>query len=520
MSLNLFYNAKFYSLEQDAVYDWLLTANGRIIELGHRHDIPALSNKTNLHGATVIPAFTDAHTHLAMTALNSAKISLSNTQTLSEVLNLLDDYLRNNRSRGWILGTGYDKNLWPDSLPHRKHLDAVCPDRPVFLESKDCHAVWVNSKALTLAQIKNATPDPPGGRIGRDKDGQPNGLLYERAQELIRSILPKSSAEEIAEAIENFQQHFHSRGVTSVHTMEGVEEFKALQLLNNQGKLKLRTTIYLPQANLEAVIQNGLFSGLGDELLRFGGIKFFLDGSLGSQTAEMTSPYKGTQNYGVAHLSAAELNERLTLAAQNGLSSAVHAIGDKALIKALDAFEKVAARKKYTSLPDRIEHAQLVPDDQFARFKKLALIASVQPVHLADDVHLVEKYWGKRAKNTYPFRQFERHNIPMAFGSDTPVANFDPFMGIYTAVQRRFKFNKDEPSWHPQHCLSLPEAVKAYTIGGALASGEGRLKGTLAPGKVADFIALDRDIFTIHPDDLFQVRIIKTFLNGKAVFES
>lgn len=518
MSLKLFYNARFYSLRRAKFYDWLLEANGKIVALGCNSDMPALTNKIDLQGKTVLPAFTDAHTHFAMTALYNSRIQLNAAQSLKEALAILHRAAKERPKERWLLGSGYDKNVWRDGSPHKTYLDKMFPGRPVCLESKDCHTLWLNSAALSLARIGRNTAHPPGGRIGRDKDGSPNGILYENARSLVEPFIPDPSAAEIAAAVEKNCRNFHSRGITTVHTMEGVEEFKAFQILQRKQNLRMRITQYLPHSNLETMIKSGIRSAFGDEWLRLGGIKIFADGSLGSQTAAMLEPYEHSQNYGVENLSPAELNGRIALSLQNGLSVAVHAIGDKALLSVLTAFEKAGAPME-SSAPNRIEHAQLIPDEQFEQFEKLSLVASVQPLHIADDVPLAERFWGRRSKNAYPFKRLIVQGIPLAFGSDTPVADYDPFKGIYSAVKRKYKMNPSAESWHPEQAISVRQAVRAYTLGGAFAAGEQDYKGTLSPGNLADFIVLDKDIFTVPADYILQIRVLRTYLNGTSVYE-
>jgi len=520
MSFILYYNAKIYSLKKDKIYNWLLSANGKIVALGTKGLEPEAPVKINLNSQTVIPAFTDAHTHFVMTALYAGRVWLNKADSLNQALKILQGVKPPSGRKVWLFGGGYDKNIWPDGQPHKKYLDVLFPQTPVLIESKDCHAIWVNSVALKLAGINAKTPDPAGGKIGRDASGQPDGLLYEKAQQRVRDIAGQPREAEMVDAVEQAFGRFHSLGITGVHSMEGMGEFRVLQQLWGKGKLHLRFSVYLPQQEAEHLIQAGLQSGFGDEWLRFAGVKFFADGSLGSQTAEMQQPYEGSNNLGLAHFSAEEMKERIALAQNNRLAVAVHAIGDRAVIKVLNALEQTDRNKAAPLLPNRIEHAQLVPPKQIARFRRLGIIASVQPVHIADDVQIAEHYWGKRTAYAYPLRSLLNQKIVLAFGSDTPVAHFDPIQGIYSAVQRKYQFKSTEAVWHPEQAITVAEAVRAYTYGAAVASGEPALKGTLESGKLADFIVLNRDIFTTPLEELLQVKVIRTVLNGQSVFET
>ncbi len=524
MKYRFFYNGHIHTLADQSPAHWLLSGNGKIVALGHADDPPDLSglNATthDLEAAHVYPAFSDAHTHLVMTALNSLRIDLRPAISLSQAVDLLAQRRHDFQPGEWVLGSGYDANLWQDGRPHKKILDRIFPENPVLLESKDCHSVWVNQAALKMAGITAATPDPPGGKIYRDADHTPNGLLSEQAIPLIKQKIPPANSEQSRRALRNLIARMHRKGITTVHTMEGLKEYGLLQDMLNDDQLPLRVVIYIPHQEMGGLISGGIHTGYGNEWLKLGGIKIFADGSLGSRTAELSEPYRDDpDNYGIAYLPEDELNELIYQAAEHGLAPAVHAIGDAAVRKVLQAFIRAQHWRDKWGFNFRLEHAQLVPADTLDLFARSKAVASMQPIHIADDVEIAEKYWGDRSAFAYPIAALMNKGVTVAFGSDTPVADFDPFKGIFCAVARKFQLKPGNPSWHPEMAISVAQAIRAYTAGPAMASGDFHLRGTLAVGKQADFIAVEDDLLTMKPEDLLSVSILKTVLNGEILYQ-
>ncbi|MGD9898335.1 MAG: amidohydrolase [Calditrichaceae bacterium] len=525
MKFKLFYNAVIYSLESEQVFDWILIVGERIAAMGHKSDQPdigdSLMEKIDLNGRTVIPSFTDAHTHFAATALYEGQISLHNAESLDDVIKILTEKKNRFLPGEWVTGGGYDRNLWKDGQPHKKYLDKIFPVNPVALDSKDGHALWVNTEALKRAGIRSDSTNPQGGRIARDMDGRLSGVLYESAMGPVKKLNDETMRDNLSGYIENLYPKFHRLGITSVHTMESWKDLNTFQMLYKSGKLKMRINMYLPQENMEKLIAAGIRSGFGNEWIRVAGVKFFVDGSLGSQTAEMTQPYENSENYfGIGVMSENDLIERIELATQNGLACAVHAIGDRAVNKALNAFEKSYLWQEKFKLKNRIEHAQLILPADIKRLAKLKIIASMQPLHIADDVKIAELHWGARSRFAYPMRELSDAGVILAFGSDVPVADPDPFKGIYSAVLRKYRVNPKAESWYPERAVTLREAISAYTAGAATASDELKIKGMLAPGKLADFIVLSKDVFKIPVEEILDVRVELTVLGGDVVFEN
>ena len=521
MQMHLYYNGNIHCSAFGGTVDWLLCGAGKILDCGIKNNRPDyVTNTTDLNQKTVLPAFTDAHTHFIASALHLQRIRLDNAASLREALDRIRQYKLKTDSGNWIRGGGYNKNIWPDGAPHKKYLDAIFPDDPVALESKDYHSLWVNSRALEAAGIQRNTPDPPGGKIGRERDGSLNGILYEKALNLVYDKITLPSDENIAAAVRERTRQFYAVGITTVHTMEGMGAFKALQKIHLRKDMNFRVHFYIPKEEAFPLIDAGIQSGFGSGWLSIAGVKFFTDGSLGSQTAHLLQPYENSESSGISHISEGQLKEEIRRFNHHGLSAAVHAIGDAALVKTLNVFEALREESGKAFIPNRVEHAQLVPKAQIERFARLKITASVQPVHIADDVYTAEKYWGARCAQAYPFRQFADAGINLAFGSDTPVADINPFKGLFLALERKYHLNPNEKSWYPRQAITLREALNAYTVGAARAVGREKQTGSLEPGKTADFIVLDRAIFSVPVQELPETRILKTVLGGETVYES
>lgn len=521
MKFYLFKNARIHPISSQRIFHWMAVCCGKILALGDRENtIPPLKYKRifDFQGKTILPAFGDAHLHSLWIARRFFEPDLSGADTMQEALRRLQHFAQSH-SIEWIIGRGFNKNLWKDGQPHRKYLDELFPTQPVFLQSLDCHSAWVNSEALKRCKINAQTPDPPGGRIEKENGGLPTGVLYDHAVELVTKHIPQPSTDQVEFGALQFVKRLHSFGVTTVHTMEDTKAFVFWQSFLKKHPQTLRITIYFKQDELETLIKAGLRSGFGDAWLRIGGVKFFSDGSLGSQTALLSQPYEGTKDFfGLELMDVKELRERIHLSECNGLAVAVHAIGDRAVERVLKILKQSENCRKKFGLVSRIEHAQLIRPDLLPLFKQYGLVASMQPIHIADDVPTAERYWGVRSRWAYAFRSLTEAGVPLSFGSDAPVAEPNPLKGIFSAVQRRFKFSLTEPSWHPEEALTPRQAVAAFTLGIAQAVNQQQNTGSLEPGKFADFIVLNRNPFTVPEEDLLSVKVEQTFLAGELVY--
>jgi predicted amidohydrolase YtcJ len=463
-----------------------------------------------LRDALVTPGFVDGHTHFALWALNRRRVQLAGTTTRESALEAVAHAIP---SQGWVIGQGWDANGWP-MAPDRGALDAVQPF-PVYLDSLDVHAAWVNSAALRAAGISRDTPDPFGGRIVRDAAGEPTGLLLERAVELMTPHLPEPPAETLDMALREAQSEAHRLGVTGIHDVETLSVRAAFERLETHDRLRLRVLFHPPVASLQELIRHGARSGQGSRWLTTGGVKMFLDGSLGSRTAWMLEPYERSRDRGMPITSASDAGTAMRLAADAGIASVVHAIGDAAVRRALDLMTELPR----VGLPHRIEHFQCVHPDDVGRACAANIVLSMQPAHLLTDVPLVERHWGSRGRGAYAFRTLLRHGAPLVFGSDVPVASIDPREGVYAALERRASDGSPSGGWRPEEKVGLEDAVRAYSAAAAAAAGVSGRRGTLAPGSDADLVAWEVDPAAERDDGhAFRAgRAVLTVVDGEVV---
>ncbi len=417
-------------------------------------------------------------------------------------------------------GDGGEGGAWPSA----SDLDKLAPNNPVYLTAKSLHAAWTNSAALKLAGITAHTPDPANGQLQRDEHGALTGILLESAMALVSTAIPEPSLEFIAEAIEAAQSLLWRMGLTGVHDFDRRACFMALQQLHAQRKLKLRVTKSIPLEDLEHAVGLGLRTGFGNDWLRIGSVKAFMDGALGPRTAAMLQPYLNErENRGMLNMDAEELFEAGRRAVEVGLSMAVHAIGDRANHEVLDAYEQLRRFERDRGLPPlrhRIEHVQVLHPDDAGRLAELGIIASMQPIHATSDMQMADRYWGERAALSYAWRTQLQQGAHLAFGSDAPVESPNPFFGLYAAVTRqRADGSPGQEGWYPQQRLSFQEALEAYTVGPAYVAGlEARL-GKLSPGYLADLILLPVDPFVIPPSDLLALEPSATMIGGEWVWQ-
>jgi hypothetical protein len=524
------YNAKIYTMDRARPeVSALAIERGRIIAWGEeasvRSEVEACMPGFDLGGRVVIPGLVDAHIHLEHYALGLQKVDCE-TGTRQECLARLAERARSTPPGEWILGHGWNQNNWPEGFGSAADLDAVAPDNPVYLTAKSLHAGWANSAALRLANLNATTPDPQDGKLGRDAQGEPDGILFEGAMELVFRVIPEPSLEQVAQAIEAAQPVLWRMGLTGVHDFDRRRCFAALQLLRQREQLALRVTKSIPVEDLPHAAALGLRSGFGDEFLQIGHVKMFADGALGPQTAAMIQPYDGApENRGMLFLDAEEICELGRLAVVQGLPLAVHAIGDRANHEVLDAFAQLRELERglYPGQPPlrhRIEHVQVIHPDDLARLSQLDVIASMQPLHATSDMLMADRYWGRRAALSYAWRSQLEHGAVLAFGSDAPVETPNPFMGIHAAVtRRRLDGSPGEQGWYPEQRLSVQEALQAYTLGAAYTAGLENSLGRLAPGFLADLLVLDVDPFTCEADQLSQLGPAATMVDGEWVFQ-
>lgn len=496
----------------------LLVRGGRVAAAGTEAEVRAAAlpgaRVEDLGGAVVTPGLVDAHVHLTMWALARRRVELGGARTVAEGVERVRAAAAS--GSGWIRGLGWDVHRW-GGLPTREALDAAAPERPVYLESHDIHAAWVNSAALRACGIDASTPDPEGGTIVRDPaTGEPTGILLEHAKRLVAPFLPDPSREEVRDALLDAQREVHRLGITGVHSVEqptGLADFRDLE---ERGLLRLRVLQALPLAFLGDAVRLGVRSGFGGEWIRIGGVKMFLDGALGSRTALLREPYEGSaDDRGMETLPLADFQGAVRRAADAGIASTVHAIGDAAVERALDV---LGAAPRVAAMPHRVEHLQLCPPELWGRAARAGIVASMQPVHLLSDVFPAERHWGHaRSRGAYAFAPLLRAGTTLAFGSDVPVETVDPRPGLFAATKRVSWDGEPAGEWYPEHRLTAEEAVRAYTEGPAAAAGEAERRGRLLPGYDADLAAWDTDPLAATPEELRAMRCLLTMVGGETV---
>jgi predicted amidohydrolase YtcJ len=529
--VHILYNGWIRTLEpENPIAQALLIDHGEIKAIGKDQEIlslaPSSATRQNLNGKFILPGLIDAHIHLEHYALGLTKVDCE-TSTRAACVSRVAARAAQTLVGAWVLGHGWNQNQWVEGYGNRDDLDAITSGHPVYLTAKSLHAAWVNSVALKLAGIHASTPDPEGGKLGRDSQGQLTGILYETAMELVSQVIPKPTTYDIAKAIQKAIPLLVKMGLTGVHDFDRSQCFSALQMLHEAGALKLRIIKSIPIECLSEAVTVGLRTGFGDDYLRIGSIKAFADGALGPHTAAMLHPYEDDpDNVGMLMMDVEELVEHGCKAVGHGLSLAVHAIGDKANHQVLNAFEQIRLFEQgldpgsFGKARHRIEHVQVLHPHDVHRLAALEIIASMQPIHATSDMDMADRYWGKRAALSYAWREQLNQRAVLAFGSDAPVESPNPFWGLHAAVTRRPQNGAPgEAGWYPEQRLQIMEAWQGFTTGPAYAAGMEYRQGRLAPGYLADLVLMDEDPFTCPVERLLELQPDGTMIGGEWVWQ-
>ena len=530
----ILFNGKLHTQDENYLEATAIALrDGQILSVGNDKEIRALAGekteKIDLQGKRVLPGFTDSHIHFYEWALLLRGVALEDTKSLAEVQKCVLDAAKRQEAGTWIVGQGWNQDIWDNPItPTKAVLDEISPENPVILWRKDLHLALVNSAALKLAKIDAKTPDPDMGIIQRDNNGEPNGLLNELAINLVRNVMPTPPNDVVDKAMQKTMRRLHKLGITGIHDFRimggegGSHALRAFQRLRRANQLKLRTLVMLPGEFVDEAAKIGLESGFGDAFLRIGGIKLFSDGALGPRTAWMLENFEDGAHTGMPLTPMSEIAEKINVAEKAGIGTAIHAIGDRAIRELLDVYTEVLGENKGNAArtKHRMEHVQHSHPDDLGRLASLGLVASVQPLHLTEDMYMVDKSLGKRGRWAYAFRDLLDTGTTLAFGSDCPVVSPNPFLGIQAAVTRQRADGTPSEGWYPSQRLTVAESVFAYTMGAAIAAGTENMQGSLSPGKVADLVVLGDDIFEIPPLEIGKTKVKMTVFNGEIVYQA
>lgn len=519
------YNGKLVTLDESLPYATAIVLRGDEIEyVGDDTTALALrerdSQVIDLDSQLTLPAFTDAHLHFTGLAQSLDNVNLAGAASLQEAVERVRARTALTPPNILVWGGGWNNAEWSDpAFPDKHALDAVSPNNPVILTRKDGHSVWLNSIALQNANITRDTVAPEGGVIDRDIAGEPSGILRENAIELLGTGVGAFAADIRLDTLQRAIKHAHAAGITTVHSIEGANALRAFQQLRAQNALTLRVVHTIPAEKTALAAKIGIMRGLGDEWLKLQAIKIFSDGSLGSHTAEMREPLLDTpDNRGLPTMDSDTMLDYARRACAAGLDVWIHAIGDYAITRTLDIFEILRA-EGFTDAVLRIEHVQHLHPSDVGRFRELNVIASMQPIHQPSDMLVADAVLGRdRAAWTYAFKSLLEAGATLAFGSDAPVERLEPLLGIHAAVTRQNEQGNPPGGWYPEQRISVADAVRAYTTGAAIASGDLQRAGTLTVGKRADVIVLARNIFEISPQEILNTSVVYTISGGNIVY--
>jgi len=476
---------------------------------------------TDLEGKFVTPGFIDSHIHFLMGSSNLASVQLRDAATPEEFIRRLADFARTQKPGIWITGGDWDGKGW-ETLPEKSWIDSVTGDNPVFVSRLDGHMGIANSLAMKLAGIDRGVKDIGGGTIVRDEAGELTGVFKDNAMDLIFNKVPSFSDEQTDNALIAGLNYLTSNGVTSVHAVDAGGYADAIVRLRNNDRLIVRVYAMTPFSAWESLKNKIEREGKGDKWIKYDGVKGFVDGSLGSHTAAFNEPYTDMPaDSGFFVNSEEDLFRWISGSDKAGFQVAIHAIGDKAINFLLNAYELTGKENGQRDRRFRIEHSQHIAPADIERFAQLDVIAAMQPYHAIDDGRWAEEVIGaERIKTTYAFKSLFDAGAKVAFGSDWPVAPATPLEGIYAAVTRRTLDDKNPEGWVPEQKITVEQALQGYTVNGAYASFEENIKGTLEPGKLADFVVLSDDITKIDPIKIREARVIQTYVGGRKVFDS
>lgn len=526
----LIYNVKGYTFdekEQLQKFDSLIVADGKVKDIGFGLEQSFTgSSKIDGKGKAMLPGLIDGHAHFMGLGFNLLKVDVRGERSAAATAKKVAQYNKDNPQLSWLIGRGWNQVLWPGkAFPTARDLDEYIADKPVVLTRVDGHAVWLNSKAMSLAGIDKQSVSPDGGEIVKDENGEPTGVLIDNAEQLVWNKVPKESSAQWQLAFDKVNKHLLSLGITSVHDAgidhAGYEFFKQ-KLKDGDFKVRVYGMLSASDDKLEQMLGNGHVSDDGD-LLSIRSVKIYGDGALGSRGAALLAPYSDDKsNTGLLVTKPERLRVLYKKIFEHDFQINIHAIGDRANKIALDEFAYAyKMQPQARSLRNRIEHAQVVHLDDIPRFKQLDVLPSMQPTHATSDKNMAEARIGKdRLKGAYAWQTFLRQGSKVVSGSDFPVELADPFYGLHAAVTRQDRDNLPAGGWLQHESLTIEQALKSFTLDAAYGAHQEHKLGSLQAGKWADFIIIDQDIFKVDVEDIWKTKVLETWIGGKRQFKS
>ncbi len=521
-------NVNGYTFENDSLtsFQTLVIADGKVVGIGdesiaEQHQGIIIDGG----GKTLLPGLIDAHGHVMGLGFQELQVNLSGITSLEETLQEVKDYAEANPELEWVQGRGWNQTLWAENrFPTAEDLDQVVSDRPVWLSRVDGHAGWGNTLAMRLAGISKDTPDPQGGKIIRNIQGDATGVFIDAAEAYINSIIPPTTDKERELAFQKALDQMASVGITSVHEAgTDVRSWNLYKQFADDGRLKTRIYGMISGAGptFDTLSANGPIESYADDMLALRSVKLYSDGALGSRGAALIEPYSDDPgNHGLLFVNQEEMNQMVSKIIGNGYQAAIHAIGDRGNRQVIDAIKYALDEHGDQGLRNRIEHAQIVALEDIPRFKDFDIIASMQPTHATSDKNMAEDRVGpERIKGGYAWQSFLKQGTIVAAGSDFPVEHSNPFYGLYSAVTRMDHDGNPDGGWYPEESLTREQALRAFTVDAAYAGHQENQLGSLESGKWADFIIIDQDYFTVPDSEIWKIEVLETWVAGKKVFQ-